>query len=258
MTGTLKKVKYFYFSPTNTTRKVVEKIAEGTGLELEEENLTFVEKNKEDYTVEVDTLTIVGIPVYAGRVPQIILKTLKEIKGNGYAIPVVVYGNRAYEDALVELEDILKASGFSILAGGAFIGEHSYSKKVGTNRPDSEDLELAFDFGKKIMAKLESGNQSQPTLPGNRPYKPDMPVRIFAPNINNNCVYCRKCWLVCPVGAIDSRKPEIVDVEKCIHCYACVKICHFNGREIVDNPVQPIIEMLESKFTERKEPEIYL
>lgn len=255
---TINKVKYFYFSPTNTTRKVVEKIAMGTGLELEEVNLTFVEKNQESYEVEKDTLVIVGVPVYAGRVPQVILKTLKNIKGKGYAIPVVVYGNRAYEDALVELEDILKESGFSILGGGAFIGEHSYSKKVGTNRPDSQDLEIAFDFGKKIVEKLERGDFSTPALPGNRPYKPDMPVRIYAPNIDNNCVYCRKCWLVCPVGAIDSRKPEIVDVEKCIHCYACIKICHFNGRVVENNPVQPIIEMLESKFTERREPETYL
>lgn len=255
---TIKKVKYYYFSPTNTTRKVVEKIAQGTNLEVEEENITFIEKNKDSYLNDKDTLVIVGVPVYAGRVPQIILKTLKSIKGEGFVVPIVVYGNRAFEDALVELEDILKENGFSILAGGAFIGEHSYTKKVGTNRPDSQDLEIAFNFGKKIVEKIEKGDFSQPTLPGNRPYKPDMPVRIFAPSANNKCVYCRKCWVVCPVGAIDSRKPDIVDVEKCIHCYACIKICTFNGREVVDNPVKPIIEMLESKFVDRKEPEIFM
>lgn len=254
----IKKVRYYYFSPTNTTKRVVEKIAQGIGIDLEEENLTFIEKNKENYPNSDDTLIIVGIPVYAGRVPQIILNTLKSIKGNGYAIPVVVYGNRAYEDALVELEDILKENGFSIIAGGAFIGEHSYSNKVGTKRPDNEDLEIALNFGKKILEKLKEDNISHPVFPGNRPYKPDMPIRIFAPNINNNCVYCRKCWLVCPVGAIDPRKPEIVDIEKCIHCFACVKICNFNGRIVENNPVQPIIEMLESKFTERKEPELFL
>ncbi len=255
---TIKKVKYFYFSPTNTTKKVVEKIALGTGLELEEINLTFIDKNLDSYVVDNDSLAIIGVPVYAGRVPQIILKTLHSIKGNSYAIPVVVYGNRAYEDALVELEDILKENGFKILGGGAFIGEHSYSRKVATNRPDNEDLELAFDFGKKIVEKLNSDDFSTPIFPGNRPYKPEMPTRIFAPTIDNNCVYCRKCWVVCPVGAIDSRKPEIVQVEKCIHCYACVKICTFNGRVVENSPIQPIIEMLESKFTNRKEPEIYL
>lgn len=254
----IKKVRYYYFSPTNTTKKIVEKVAQGVGKEVIEENITFVEKNKKEYINEKDTLVVVGVPVYGGRVPQIILETLKGIKGEGYAIPVVVYGNRAYEDALVELEDILVGNGFSILGGGAFIGEHSYSKKVGTNRPDSSDLDIAFDFGKRIGEKIAQKDYSKPTFLGNRPYKPDMPVRIFAPTPNEKCVLCKKCWKVCPVNAIDSDDPKNVDIEKCIHCYACVKICDFGGREVVNNPVQPIIEMLESKFTARKEPELFL
>ena len=255
---TLKKVRFYYFSPTNTTKKTVEAIAQGTGLELVEENITFIDKNSETYSNDEDTLVIVGVPVYAGRVPEVILKTLNGIKGNGMAVPVVVYGNRAYEDALVELEDILKSNGFSIIAGGAFIGEHSYSKKVGTGRPDKEDLEIAFNFGQKIIEKIESNNFSQPVLPGNRPYKQGMPKLSFAPMANNNCVYCRKCWIVCPVQAIDARKADIVDVDKCIHCYACIKVCTFNGREVFNNPLQPIIEMLENNYTTRKEDEIYL
>lgn len=255
---TINRVKYYYFSPTHTTKKVVESIAKGIGKEMLEENLTFIEKNRKEYINEKDTLVIVGVPVYAGRVPQVILETLKSIKGEGVAIPVVVYGNRAYEDALVELEDILVENGFSILAGGAFIGEHSYTRKVGTNRPDSNDLEIAFDFGKRVAEKLEREDYSKPTLLGNRPYKPDMPVRIFAPTSNDRCVLCKKCWEICPVGAIDKNNPKDVDVEKCIHCYACVKICNFEGREVINNPVQPIIEMLESKFTQRKEPELFL
>ena len=255
---TINKVKYYYFSPTQTTKKVVEKIAEGIGIEKIEEDITFIDKNKREYLNLKDELVIVGIPVYAGRVPQIILETLKSIKGEGFAIPVVVYGNRAYEDALVELEDILVANGFSILAGGAFIGEHSYTRKVGSNRPDGNDLQIALDFGKQIAEKISKDDKSKPTLLGNRPYKPDMPVRIFAPSSNENCVECRKCATVCPVSAIDKQNPKIVNVEKCIHCYACIKICNFAGREVVNNPVQPIIEMLESKFTQRKEPELFL
>ena len=255
---TINRVKYYYFSPTNKKKKVVEKIARGIGKDIIEENITFIEKNSKEYVNEEDTLVIVGVPVYGGRVPQIILETLRGIKGSGYAVPVVVYGNRAYEDALVELEDILEENGFSILAGGAFIGEHSYTRKVGTNRPDSNDLDIAFNFGKKIAEKIEREDYSKPILLGNHPYKPDMPVRVFAPSSNDRCILCKKCWKVCPVEAIDSNNPKNVDIEKCIHCYACIKICEFEGREVINNPVQPIIEMLESKFTERKEPELFL
>lgn len=248
---TISRVKYYYFSPTNTTKKVVEKIARGIGKDI-------IEENSKEYVNEEDTLVIVGVPVYGGRVPQIILEILRGIKGSGYAVPVVVYGNRAYEDALVELEDILEKNGFSILAGGAFIGEHSYTRKVGTNRPDGNDLDIAFNFGKKIAEKIEKEDYSKPILLGNHPYKPDMPVRVFAPSSNDRCILCKKCWKVCPVGAIDSNNPKNVDIEKCIHCYACIKICEFEGREVINNPVQPIIEMLESKFRERKEPELFL
>lgn len=251
-------VKCYYFSPTNTTKKIVNEIARGIGLKFYEEDLTFIFKNQESYSNSSLDLVIVGVPVYGGRVPKIILETLKHIKGDGLAIPVVVYGNRAYEDALVELEDILKESGFKILAGGAFIGEHSYSRKVATNRPDKEDLNIANNFGKKIREKLEKLDFSEPKLPGNHPYKADMPIRIFAPSANNNCVYCRKCTEVCPVSAIDKKYPDKVEIEKCIHCYACIKVCTFNGREVVNNPVLPIIQILESKFITRKEPEIFL
>lgn len=254
----INSVKCYYFSPTNTTKKIVEEISHGTEFKIVEENLTFVDKIHESYKNDSDELVIVGVPVYGGRVPKIILNFLKRINGDGYAIPIVVYGNRAYEDALVELEDILEQDGFKILAGGAFIGEHSYTKKVATSRPDNKDLELAREFGKKIKEKLLKNDFSKPVLPGNHTYKPDMPVRIFAPTANNNCVYCRKCAEICPVQAIDKKYPDRVKVDKCIHCYACIKICTFNGREVVDNPVLPIIEMLETKFIDRKEPEIYL
>ncbi|MEE0137480.1 4Fe-4S binding protein [Fusobacterium ulcerans] len=50
----------------------------------------------------------------------------------------------------------------------------------------------------------------------------------------------------------------MVDVEKCIHCYACVKICTFNGREIPGNPLKDIVAFLETKCSERKEPEIFI
>lgn len=253
----IKKVKGFYFSPTGTTKKIIEKIAEGIGYQLELEDITYIDKNKDIYHIDEETLLLVGVPVYGGRVPKIIIETLLRIKGGKYIVPVVVYGNRAYEDSLLELKNLYKGLGYTTIAAGAFIGEHSYSRKVGTGRPDAEDVLKALEFGKIIKEKLESNKLEEVEVSGNYPYKPDMPTRIFAPSGNNNCVFCRKCWSVCPVGAIDQKNPDKVDIEKCIHCYACIKICTFNGREVKNNPVQPIIEMLESKFTIRKEPELF-
>ena len=76
-------------------------------------------------------IVIVGVPVYAGRVPNVLLKYLNTMSGNGaLAIAVVLYGNRNYDDALLELKDILEANGFKVIAGGAFIGEHAFSKTL--------------------------------------------------------------------------------------------------------------------------------
>ena len=47
------------------------------------------------------------MPVYAGRVPALAVERLKGIKTSGVkCVIVAVYGNRAYEDALVEMQDI--------------------------------------------------------------------------------------------------------------------------------------------------------
>ena len=48
------------------------------------------------------------------------------LKGNGArAVLLVVYGNREYEDTLLELSDVMEAAGFSPVAAVAAVAEHS-------------------------------------------------------------------------------------------------------------------------------------
>ncbi len=180
---------------------------------------------------------------------------LKKIHGNdSLAVAVAVYGNRDYDDALLELKNILSENGFSVIAGGAFIGEHSYTRKVGTKRPDDEDIAKATIFGKEIRKKIDTDTYIKDIkIKEIFLIEKIWPIRVFSPMANKNCIYCRKCYIVCPVGAIDKKDPELVDVEKCIHCYACVKVCTFNGREIPGNPLKDIIGFLETQCSDRKE-----
>ena len=255
----MKNIHLFYFSPTHTTKRTLQGIGKGFGREVIEHDLTFACENDEVFNLGENDIAIIGVPVYAGRVPEIATNILKRVHGNNtLAVVIVVYGNRAFENALLELKNILKENGFSVIAGGAFIGEHSYTKKVGTKRPDNNDIEIAINFGKKIDELVrENSYKNDIEVPGNFPYKDGMPKMSFAPMANDNCIYCRKCWSVCPVGAIDQRKPDIVQVEKCIRCYACVKVCTFDGREIPNNPLEKIINYLETNCTDRKEPELF-
>lgn len=128
----IRSIKPVFFSPTETTAKIVIKIAQGinpdsiTGI-----NLTPPGARNQDFGQLKDELAVIGTPVYAGRVPPEAVHRLHRIKGNNTpAAVVVVFGNREYEDALLELKDIAAELGFRPIAGGAFIGEHSYSNET--------------------------------------------------------------------------------------------------------------------------------
>ena len=72
-----------------------------------------------------------AVPSYGGRVPEIAVSRLKQMKGNGArAVLLVVYGNREYEDTLLELSDVMEAAGFSPVAAVAAVAEHSYYASV--------------------------------------------------------------------------------------------------------------------------------
>ncbi len=256
----IKKVHVFYFSPTHTTKIIVQNIGKGINLETYDYDLTFSCENPKEYSFGKEDLVIIGVPVYGGRTPVVTREMLKRIKGDkALAVPVVIYGNRAYEDCLLELKNILEDNGFETIAGGAFIGEHSYTKKVGTNRPDNLDIEKALEFGKLIKEKLENETYSHNIqVKGNFPYKTDMPKLVFAPAPNENCVDCGSCASVCPTGAIDIDDHRKINPEKCIRCYACVRACRFAGRELAGNPLAKILNFLETTCLDRKEPEIFI
>lgn len=256
----IKRVHIFYFSPTHTTKKIVQNIGKGINLKTYDYDLTFSCYDSKEYNFGKEDLVILGLPVYGGRTPFVARDMINKIKGNeALSVAVSVYGNRAYEDSLLETKNILKDNGFKVIAAGAFIGEHSYTKKVATNRPDSLDLKKAFEFGKLIREKLESNTYSLDiNVKGNFPYKAEMPKMILAPTPNENCKDCGACSSVCPTGAIDKKNHRNIDPTKCIRCYACVRSCNFNGRELVGNPLAKILNFLETTCLDRKEPEIFI
>lgn len=246
-----------YFSPTKTTKKITEAIAAAMG-EFGSIDLTNPLSRKMKYMYGEEDIVVLGYPVYGGRVPQILLEVLGKLSGEGTkAILVAVYGNRAFEDALAEAQDILTAGGFNVVAAGAFIGEHSYSRLVAAGRPDADDIAIAEDFGKKAAAKISAGDYSTPAIPGNRPYKQGMSDMPFKPVTSDDCVSCGICVKGCPMQVIDKADPKKIS-DGCILCSACVKACPKQAKKIEAEPLAKIKNMLETKFVERKEPEIFL
>ena len=146
----IRRVHAVYFSGTGTTEKTVRRIAvqaaQQLGAELSAMDFMPLQARQETLHFAPEEIVIFGVPTYAGRVPNVLLPFLKErVQGGGaLAAAVVLFGNRNFDDSLIELRDILRADGFAVVGGAAFVGEHSFSRTLGAGRPDAADMAEIF------------------------------------------------------------------------------------------------------------------
>lgn len=260
----IKKVKLVYFSPTGTGKKTVNAIAEGIGYETDSIDLTPPNSIKMRYKLGKNELAIIAVPVYSGRVPQTAIDRLWNISGDGTAaVLVVVYGNRAFEDALLELHHKTNELGFRTIAGAALIGQHSYDSEetpIATGRPDSEDLRKANDFGVRIKKIIEGTDEvSEPKIPGNVPYREQRSRDPRSPDTDEaTCTLCGTCGNVCPTGSIEVMDLVETQKEGCISCTACVQNCPTGARHWEHKGILKAAKWLSTEHGGRKEPAIFL
>lgn len=258
------KLTLMYFSPTHTTKKVVGAVGkvlfEKFLCHTEVVDLTPALAREREYVFGEDDVVVFGAPVYGGRVPPLLAPVLSKLQGNGArAVVLSVYGNRDYDDALLETADIFTERGFLVCAAGAFIGEHSYSDKVGSGRPDRDDIVAAQSFGIIAAVKVKAGKPIAKPLHGNRPYKElgaSMTAPKPAPALDaERCTRCGRCVSVCPVNNIAA---DLTDRGACIACAACVKFCPQRAREFADKHIAAVREKLEKNCTARRSPEFFV
>ncbi|MCM1332913.1 MAG: ferredoxin [Bacteroides sp.] len=254
------KVTTIFYSPTQTSRKVAEAIASGINAdEMRSIDLTLDESEN---PIEIEnSIVVIAVPVYSGRVAATALERLHRLKGkNSPAILAVVYGNRDYDDALVELYDEVVKLGFTPLSAGAFIGEHSFSRDgmpIGEGRPDTNDILCARKFGADSLEKLH--NVEIPTklsIKGNRPYLIPDALPPMAPVCMDWCVADGMCIDLCPTHAISFGDDGniVTDPTKCTLCCACVKGCP-NSARVFDTE---FTQLLHEQCKMRKEPELFI
>ncbi|NCC15351.1 MAG: 4Fe-4S ferredoxin [Clostridia bacterium] len=262
-----------YFSPTGTTKKIVDSVLEGTELVISEIiDLSLPEGRKADKPCINTDIVFIGVPVYETGIPKILIPFLTSLKGNGRPVVLLaVYGNMSEGTTLNELYSITHHVGFNVVSAASFIGEHSFSTEetpIAKGRPDRADLLKAKEFGKNIMKKVQNisilSDVSLEIPQGKTPLiakiLPENSAKLFAkaPIVDRSkCNQCGKCVNLCPVSAID-KDTLAINQTQCLRCFCCVKRCPKKARKITYQPKLIVSKILTLKSKVKKEPNIYL
>ncbi len=225
------KIYALYFSPTGTTKKVIDIICSPWNCEKLYFDLSDTTNSVLDITFEENDICVVATPSFSGRVPQFIIPKLQKLCGNkAKAILITTYGNRAYDDTLIELKNTMEGSGFLCISAVASATRHSVIPKYGAGRPDSRDAKELKEISIRCKNAIEH-TVSTVRVPGNMPYRKYLSIPV-KPKINNKCIGCGLCSKKCPVQAIPLEHLNTTDKEKCISCMQCITLCPKKARYI--------------------------
>lgn len=249
------RIVAIHFSPGGTGHKVIrtisETIAADANIPIEEIDMLEAENRQKSHRFGRDTLVLIVNPTAKALigVPKEMLEAISGDKTP--CVPLVMYGNGSYGNALKYMDKWMKKRGFVTVAAAAFIGQHSVRAEIATGRPDNADLIKATDFGKRIYHKIfvnqeielkESVKDDwQDGLSG--VMKPKLLMMLAGDgcgikvkqmlrelDFSDACTLCETCVDICPTDALCIVDEKVVqDVDACVGCYACAGRCPENA-----------------------------
>ena len=270
------KVWAVYFSPTGNAKKVVttmaKRAAECLGVPMGTVDFTLPENREGVVSFDKEDLAFFSTPVYAGRIPNKMLPYVQTaFEGNGaLAVAVSVFGNRNFDNGLIELRNELEAHGFHTVAGAGIPTEHVFSSKLATGRPDADDLAKIAEFGEKVAKKVADMTE----IPAKIEVRGDDPVTAYYTPLGTDgkpavflkakpktdpekCTKCGICATVCPMGSIPKDAPDTC-TGICIKCQACIKACPAGAKYFDDEAFLSHVEMLKQNYQRRAEAEWFI
>lgn len=253
------KLYNIVFSPTGGTRKVADALCAGFSLPVQMIDLCDRNLDFSSFHFEPGDICVISVPSFGGRVPVTAAQRMAAMRGSGaWAVLVAVYGNRAIDDTLIEMKDLVTAAGFRCGAAVSAVAEHSIARCYAAGRPDNSDTAELTEFGQAIAKKLNSESAcSDAEVPGNRPYRNFGGVGMI-PMPGDTCTGCGSCAALCPTGAISDQDPRQVDTVLCISCMRCVAVCPEHDRHAEAAKVAATEAKLAKLCADRKPNELFL
>lgn len=246
----VKSITTAFFSPTGNTRKYLKEMTSESGIPVKVLDMT-LPKLDNPQPFSFDDLVVVGAPVYGGRIPTVAMERFTKLEGNNTpCIILACFGNRAFDDALLEFAELFRKNGFVMYGGAAVVGRHTYGS-IQIDRPNKKDLQEAKDFFARIM----NNNSAEPRLsiPGNIPYLAKGSKGRFFPTTDISvCRKCGMCVRLCPTGAI-AQDCMTIDSEKCLSCFRCIRNCPAKAKQMTSTTYKEFAEMLSKKLEKPKE-----
>lgn len=272
----INKVWAVYFSPVGNTEKSVIALAESLGEKLqipvERLDYTLPPSREGIHSFQETHLVVWGTPVYAGRMPNRLLSYVQNhFIGNGaLAVPLAVFGGRSFDDALVELRNVLEDNGFHTIAGAGLVAQHAFSTVLAAGRPDSVDLIQLEAFSSEIAEKARQLNAPCPPVqvtginppevyytPKGLDGNPTIFLKATPKTDMEKCNHCGMCISRCPMGSISKEDPARI-TGLCIKCHACIKRCRQQAKYFDDEQFLSHKLMLERDFSHRAEPSFFI
>ncbi len=267
--GNKKRIVLADFSPAGSTRKIgihlAGKLSAASGILWAHRPFTLPGQRTQALTFDENAWVILAMPVYAGRIPSLLLPYMAQMKGEGAkAFLLNTYGNRDYDDALREMEALSIHAGMTVVGGAAIVTRHVFSDVIAKGRPDEKDLQAIDRQIPRIYEAFLRGNPV--TMPGNEElsyYKPtgedgeSVNMIQVKPSTKPGCIRCLQCVRSCPLGSIDEDDPTYVP-GKCMKCCSCVLACPLKLKHFDDPGFLSHKKALEEKLVERREPEFFL